>query len=120
MQPEATKASMPPSEVNDSVSHLRVTCKTGLRGTKPYNHLLGIGGTDAAQHWHRTEAEAMLLMLEGKEKYYVSTPSGDEDIVSATYDGFPHTYLKAASDGVEPLRLAALPECPESPYHIKR
>ena len=96
-------------------TRLQVTCKVALYGSYPHNHLLRIGGSAVAKHWHRTEAEAMLLMLEKKEQYYVKTPDGEADLVIATYvhKGFTHTYLKASTDLLEPLSLDALPECAE-------
>lgn len=93
------------------VSRYQICCITRSEFLNHHQRLRGVGGVNRDGAWWKLgEPEAIAGIEEGRWRFFVSQAGQERDILVAT-SKYGRKYLKAASDGLQPDSLLALPEC---------
>ena len=92
---------------------LEVRCVNRIAHDDRCSRVVAIGGLRDGISWRLTQSEAIRAIALGDARFYVRLDNHEVGILIARSES-GRRYLKCATDGVDPMSLLSLPECPRS------
>ena len=100
-------------EASDLPDLIEVRCVDRVKHDDPCSRILGIGGLRDGVTWKMTQSDAIEAMERGDMRFGARLGNHLVVLVVAV-DKSGRRYLKCSTDGIDPLALLSLPQCPPS------